>query len=136
MYNYQIIIEYDGTKFVGWQYQKNGLSIQEVIQKKLTKLLKQKIILVGAGRTDSGVHALGQSANFTINKKIDNTRLFLNSINFFLKKYSIVILDIKKKNLNFHSRFNAKERVYEYRIINRNTLLALNKNRAWLIKKK
>ena len=111
MYNYQIIIEYDGTKFVGWQYQKNGLSIQEVIQKKLTKLLKQKIILVGAGRTDSGVHALGQSANFTINKKIDNTRLFLNSINFFLKKYSIVILDIKKKNLNFHSRFNAKERV-------------------------
>ena len=83
MYNYQIIIEYDGTKFVGWQYQKNGLSIQEVIQKKLTKLLKQKIILVGAGRTDSGVHALGQSANFTINKKIDNTRLFLNSINFF-----------------------------------------------------
>ena len=101
MYNYQIIIEYDGTKFVGWQYQKNGLSIQEVIQKKLTKLLKQKIILVGAGRTDSGVHALGQSANFTINKKIDNTRLFLNSINFFLKKYSIVILDIKKKNLNF-----------------------------------
>ena len=136
MYNYQIIIEYDGTKFVGWQYQKNGLSIQEVIQKKLTKLLKQKIILVGAGRTDSGVHALGQSANFTINKKIDNTRLFLNSINFFLKKYSIVILDIKRENLNFHSRFNAKERVYEYRIINRNTLLALNKNRAWLIKKK
>ena len=135
-YNYQIIIEYDGTKFVGWQYQKNGLSIQEVIQKKLTKLLKQKVKLVGAGRTDSGVHALGQSANFVIDKKIDNIRLFLSSINFFLKKYSIVILDIKKKNLNFHSRFNAKERVYEYRIINRDTLLALNKNRAWLIKKK
>ena len=73
-YNYQIIIEYDGTKFVGWQYQKNGLSIQEVIQKKLTKLLKQKVKLVGAGRTDSGVHALGQSANFVIDKKIDNIR--------------------------------------------------------------
>ena len=86
MYNYQIIIEYDGPKFVGWQYQKNGLSIQEVIQKKLTKLLKQKIILVGAGRTDSGVHALGQSANFYFHTKINDYKKFLSSVNFFLKK--------------------------------------------------
>ena len=61
---YQIIIEYDGTNFVGWQTQKNGLSVQETIQKALKKILKQKIILYGSGRTDSGVHALSQSAHF------------------------------------------------------------------------
>ena len=69
MFVYQIIIEYDGTNFVGWQMQKNGLSVQEAIQKILIKVLKQKIILYGSGRTDSGVHALEQSAHFIIKKK-------------------------------------------------------------------
>ena len=68
-YNYQIIIEYDGTQFVGWQYQKNGLSIQEILEKKLKKVFKKKIKIIGAGRTDAGVHALGKSENFLINKK-------------------------------------------------------------------
>ena len=90
-YNYQIIIEYDGTKFVGWQYQKNGLSIQEILEKKLKKIFKTKIKIIGAGRTDAGVHALGQSANFLINKKISNLRQTQNSINFFGKSYQIVI---------------------------------------------
>ena len=64
MFNYQIIIEYDGTNFVGWQKQKNGPSIQQTIENTLTKILKEKIALNGSGRTDSGVHALGQSAHF------------------------------------------------------------------------
>ncbi len=68
-YNYQIIIEYDGSRFVGWQRQKNGISIQEVLEKKLTKLLKKKIQIHGAGRTDAGVHATAQSANFLYEKK-------------------------------------------------------------------
>ena len=135
-HNYQIIIEYDGTKFVGWQYQKNGISVQEVLENKLTKLLKKKIKVLGAGRTDAGVHAIGQSANFLINEKIKNNKIFLNSINFFLNKHSISIIGIKKKNLNFHSRFNAKERTYLYKITNRYSSLALDKNRTWLIKKK
>ena len=101
-HNYQIIIEYDGTKFVGWQYQKNGISVQEVLENKLTKLLKKKIKVLGAGRTDAGVHAIGQSANFLINEKIKNNKIFLNSINFFLNKQYISIIGIKKKNLNFH----------------------------------
>ena len=63
-YNYQILIEYDGLNFVGWQFQKNGISIQETIEKKLKKILKKKIRIIGAGRTDKGVHALEQSANF------------------------------------------------------------------------
>ena len=70
MFNYQIIIEYDGTNFVGWQKQKNGHSIQQTIEKILTKILKEKIILYGSGRTDAGVHAEGQSANFILKSKI------------------------------------------------------------------
>lgn len=135
VHNYQAIVEYDGTKFVGWQYQKNGLSIQEILEKKLRKLFNEKIKVLGAGRTDAGVHALGQSANFLIDKKIKNTKIFLNSINFFLNKYSISIIKVKKRKLDFHSRFNAKERIYEYRIKNRYSLLALDKNRNWLVKK-
>ena len=86
MFTYQIIIEYVGTNFVGWQIQKNGISIQETIQKILTKILKQKIVLHGSGRTDAGVHALGQSAHFVIKKTISNQFFFLNTINFFLNK--------------------------------------------------
>ena len=89
MFVYQIIIEYVGTNFVGWQVQKNGLSVQEAIQKTLCKILKQKIILYGSGRTDSGVHALAQSAHFITKKKINNNFFFLNTINFFLNKKKI-----------------------------------------------
>ena len=83
MFNYQIIIEYLGTNYVGWQIQKNGTSIQSIIQKALTKVLKTKIKINGSGRTDAGVHALGQSANFMVNQEIKNKYKFLNSINFF-----------------------------------------------------
>ena len=70
MYNYQIIIEYIGTNFIGWQIQKKGPSIQLLIQKALSKVLKEKIKINGSGRTDSGVHAVGQSANFFFINKI------------------------------------------------------------------
>ena len=92
--NYLIKIEYDGTKFVGWQYQKNGVSVQEKIEKALSKIFKSKIKINGAGRTDKGVHALGQYANFKINRKIDNEKKFLNSVNHFLKKNLISITKI------------------------------------------
>ena len=136
MNNYLIIIEYDGTNFVGWQSQKNGVSIQKEIEKALGKILKLKIKLIGAGRTDKGVHAYGQCANFKINEKIEDKKKFLNSINFFLQKKKISILDIKKKDNNFHSRYSAKERIYEYLIVNRHGSLSLFKNKAWHIKKK
>ena len=135
-FNYLIKIEYDGTKFVGWQYQKNGMSVQEKIEKALSKIFKSKVKINGAGRTDKGVHALGQYANFKIDRKIDNEKQFLNSINFFLKKNLISVTKVKKKNILFHSRYNAKERTYLYKIINRVGSLSLNKNKAWHIKKK
>ena len=136
MFNYLIKIEYDGTNFVGWQSQKNGKSIQDCIENALKKFFKKKTKITGAGRTDKGVHAVSQFAHFKSKKKIDNKKAFLNSINFFLKKNSISILDIKEKTENFHARFSAKLRTYEYFIINRQGALSINKNRAWHIKKK
>jgi tRNA pseudouridine38-40 synthase len=135
MFNYLIKIEYDGTNFVGWQSQKNGKSIQDSIEKALKRVLKKKIRIIGAGRTDKGVHAFSQYANFKFEKKIQNKKIFLDSINFFLKKKFVSILDLKKKNLNFSARFNAKLRTYEYFIINRLGTLSINKNKAWHIKK-
>ena len=135
-YNYQIIIEYLGSEFVGWQIQKNGKSIQEIIQKALFKTFKSKIKIIGSGRTDAGVHAIGQSANFQLSKKIDNKFKILTTINFFLNKYPISITEIKKRNNNFHSRFSAKKRSYEYIIINRATKLSIDNKKAWLVKRK
>ena len=136
MFNYQIKIEYDGSKFVGWQFQKNGISIQEKIEKALKKIFKKKIKINGAGRTDKGVHAYGQFANFFVDNKIADKKKFLNTINFFLVKSLISIIAVKEKNKEFHSRFNAKLRTYEYLIINRQGTLSINKNRAWHVKKK
>ena len=136
IYNYLLKIEYDGTKYVGWQFQKNGKSIQEKIEKALVKIFKKKIRIIGAGRTDKGVHAFGQHANFKVNIKIKNTKKFLSSINYFLKKNLISIINVKRKKINFHSRFDAKERVYEYRILNREGTSSLNKDKVWHIKKK
>tara|TARA_B100001057_G_scaffold473286_1_gene537590 strand:+ start:1227 stop:1967 length:741 start_codon:yes stop_codon:yes gene_type:complete len=134
-FNYQILVEYDGTNYSGWQYQKNGASIQREIEKVIKKLLKKSIRVIGSGRTDSGVHAQSQSANFLCNK-IENEKKFLNSLNYFLNKKNITIGSIKKKKFNFHSRFDAKKRTYKYLIVNRKNFLVLDKNRAWLVKKK
>ena len=136
MFNYLIKIEYEGTNFVGWQSQKNGKSIQDSIEKALKKVVGTNIRIAGAGRTDKGVHAFSQVANFKIKKKIDNKGLFLDSVNFFLKNKLISILDIKKQKEDFHARFSAKLRTYEYLIINRQGTLSIYKNKAWHVKKK
>ena len=136
MPNYQITIEYLGTNYVGWQIQKNGTSIQSLVQRALNKTLKSKININGSGRTDAGVHALGQSANFFFNNEIKEKFKFLNTSNHFLKNTTISILNLKKRNKNFHARHSAKKRLYEYIICNRAGNLTINKNRSWLIKKK
>ena len=133
MYKYQILIEYVGTNFRGWQIQKKGKTIQGLIQEKISKILREKIILFGSGRTDTGVHALGQSAHFECEKEIINIDKFLKSINHFLSKDLVTILNIKKRNKNFHSRFSAKLRIYNYVIINRLSRPVIYKNRGWHI---
>ena len=136
MGKYHIKIEYDGSKFVGWQYQNNGISVQEVLQKAFFKFLKEKVTVNASGRTDAGAHAIEQSAHIELKKKIINKEVFLNSINFYLKKYPVSVLSIKKKENTFHARYSAKKRTYKYIILNRNSPSPLNKNRAWFIKKK
>ena len=136
MHRYQILIEYVGTNFIGWQIQSKGQSIQKFSQIKISKLLKEKINLVGSGRTDSGVHAIEQSAHFDCKEKIENLDKFLKSINYFLNTKLVSITSIKKKNLNFHARFSAKQRIYTYIIFNRISGPSIEKNRGWHIKKK
>ena len=136
MHRYQILIEYVGTNFIGWQIQSKGQSIQKLIQIKISKLLKEKINLVGSGRTDSGVHAIEQSAHFDCKKKIANFDKFLQSINYFLNLKLVSITNIKKKSLNFHARFSAKQRIYTYIIFNRISKPSIEKNRGWHIRKK
>ena len=136
MFTYQIKVEYLGTNFVGWQIQKNGLSVQEVLEKALSKFLNNKISVMGSGRTDAGVHASEQSAHFRTKKNITNENIFLSSINFFLRKYPVAILSIKKRSKKFHARHSASKRIYKYLIINRQSSLVLEKNKAWHIKKK
>ena len=136
MYKYQILIEYVGTNFVGWQIQSKGKSIQKLIQTKLSKLLKEKVSLIGSGRTDSGVHAIEQSAHFDIKKKIKDLDKFLKSINHFVNNMHVSILNIKKRNINFHARFSAKQRIYKYVIFNRLSKPSIEKERGWHIIKK
>jgi len=136
MPRYQILIEYAGSNFRGWQVQKKGKTVQGLIQEKISKLLKKNVIIFGAGRLDSGVHALEQSAHFDYNSEIKKKDEFLKSMNYFLRKENVTILAIKKKDKNFHARFSAKMRIYTYIIINRLSEPALEKNRSWHIMKK
>ena len=133
MHRYQLLIEYVGTNFVGWQIQSKGISVQKLIQVKLSKLLNEKISLVGSGRTDSGVHAIEQSAHFDCKKKILNLDKFLKSINHFVNNKEVSILTIKKRSLNFHARYSAKQRIYKYIIFNRLSRPSIEKRRGWHI---
>mgnify|MGYP001382046199 FL=1 len=136
---FAITIEYDGSNLVGWQRQTNGLSIQEILEKALFKLTGEKKIIQGAGRTDAGVHALGQVAHFDLKKeiKIDSIRDGLNfHIKKMYKKNKISVLKCKKVKKNFNARFDAKERTYLYKILDRRSPPALQNKRVWHIKKK
>ena len=132
MNRYQLFVEYDGKKFNGWQIQKKGISVQKTLQIILSKLLKEKIVIYGAGRTDSGVHAIKQCAHFDTTKKLVEKNT-IKTFNFFLNKKNISVQKIVKKNKNFHARFSAKERTYLYLIRNHISPSVLNKNKEWHI---
>ena len=135
MPNYKIIIEYDGANFVGWQQQENGESIQGTLQEAIFKLTGNKINVFGAGRTDAGVHAYAQVASFNLAKEIE-IDVIRDGLNQHLRPNLISILAAEKVDEEFHARFSAKKRFYEYRIINRRSPLTINSNRAWCVHKK
>ena len=134
MPNYKITVEYDGTNFVGWQQQANGVSIQSSLQDSVFKLSGDKVVVYGAGRTDAGVHAYGQVASFAISKKI-STDVIRDGLNQHLRPLMISVLKAEQVDNDFHARFSAKKRFYVYKIINRRSPLTIEANRAWCVHK-
>lgn len=112
--NYKLLIAYDGTNYCGWQVQPNGVSIQEVIQDKLAILLRSPVILIGSGRTDSGVHAIGQVGNF-FSRPIDDLHKFLYSLNALLPD-DIRIRSIEEAHANFHAQHSPIAKTYHYHL--------------------
>lgn len=125
----KLVIEYDGTNYLGWQVQLKGPTIQGMIEEKLAILTGEKIHLIGSGRTDSGVHALAQAAHFKTQSKMD-----MNSIQRALNSllpHDIVIQKAEEAEEDFHARKSVKTKNYEYRILNRDVPSALNRGYAW-----
>jgi tRNA pseudouridine38-40 synthase len=110
--NYKLLIQYDGTNYAGWQIQSNAVSVQQKIVDAVEVILKEKINLIGSGRTDAGVHALGQVANFRTKNELDLYR-FRFSLNSILPN-DISVLKMEKVDESFHARFDAKNRSYIY----------------------
>jgi tRNA pseudouridine38-40 synthase len=117
--NYKLVIQYDGTNYSGWQIQANASSVQAKITEAIKVILKSKVNLIGSGRTDTGVHAVGQTANFRFDSKIDIYR-FKHSLNSILP-FDISIISMTEAEEDFHARFDAKKRSYFY-------LMTLNKS--------
>ncbi len=131
MPRFKITIEYDGTSYAGWQKQSGQISIQETIEEALFKLFNQKIEVIGAGRTDSGVHAIGQVAHFDLDKNLNEFQIMMAINQAIGFKHPISIVDCDIVANDFHSRFDAKMRFYQYKILNRKGKLALDTNRVW-----
>ena len=132
---YKLTIEYDGIPFVGWQKQAGQLSVQGVLENALKTYLRQKTSVYGSGRTDTGVHALGQVAHFDVDKKLD-LRKIQYSLNALMRPHPVVIRKIEGVDEDFHARFSAKRRTYLYRIQNTSFPPALNSGRVWHVNQK
>jgi len=132
--NFSLTIEYDGTAYNGWQRQKTGRTIQGEIENAISVMTRQKVTLTGAGRTDAGVHALGQVANFVCDTMLE-PGVFIKGLNSLLPG-DIIIKDCVPARQKFHSRYDAKSKIYNYRILNREIPSAIGRHYTWFIRKK
>jgi tRNA pseudouridine38-40 synthase len=130
MPRYRITIEYDGTRFVGWQRQAEGVSIQGSLETAIQKFSGETVGVRGAGRTDAGVHALGQVAHFDLAKSWEPGRI-RDAINFHLRPHAIAVLSSSLVDDTFDARFSAVKRHYEYRILTRRAPPVLKRNHVW-----
>ena len=131
MPRYKLTLEYDGTGFVGWQHQGDGRSVQEALERAVERFCGEQVRVHGAGRTDSGVHALGQCCHLDLARQAE-PRVLRNALNAHLRPAPVVVLDAAEAPA-FDARRDATMRVYLYRIVNRETPLALEKDRAWQV---
>ncbi|MHA1152370.1 MAG: tRNA pseudouridine(38-40) synthase TruA [Alphaproteobacteria bacterium] len=132
MTRYKLTIEYDGAGFVGWQRQDNGPSVQAALEAAVLGFCGEAVTAQGAGRTDAGVHALGQVAHIDLAKPTDADTL-RDALNAHLKPAVVAVLAAEVVDDDFHARFSAVERTYRYCIVNRRARLALDRGRAWFV---
>ncbi len=135
MSRFRITVEYDGAGFVGWQRQDNGLGVQQALEQAITAFSGETATVFGAGRTDSGVHALAQVAHFDLVREFTAYQV-CEAINHHLKAAGVAVLDAVVAEDDFHARFSATGRSYLYRITNRRAPLALDRGRSWRLKGK
>ena len=132
MTRFKLTLEYDGGAFVGWQRQDNGPSVQQALEEAVTAFCGERARVHGAGRTDAGVHALGQVAHLDLEKPTTAETL-RDAVNHHLKPAPVAVLAAEVAAADFHARFSATERRYLYRIVNRRAPLALERGRAWWV---
>jgi tRNA pseudouridine38-40 synthase len=135
MPRYKILIEYDGACFAGWQRQAHAISVQDCIENAILAFSKESISVNGAGRTDAGVHALGQVAHFDLQKEFKPKEV-QGAINHFVRPHKLIITDCEIVDSNFHARFSALKRYYRYQIFNRSSNSIFSDNYSWHIREK
>jgi tRNA pseudouridine38-40 synthase len=129
---YRLVIEYDGAGFAGWQRQDNGPSVQATLEEAVRRFCGETVTLHAAGRTDAGVHALGQVAHLDLARETDSDTL-RDAVNFHAKPAPVAVLSAEPVDADFHARFSARRRRYLYRIVNRRAPLVLDRGRAWFV---
>lgn len=131
MRNFKMVVEYDGTAYCGWQRQKNGISIQQVLEEKIRLLTCENVKVIGSGRTDAGVHALNQVAGFRSSTLLP-AEILCRGINGLLPS-DIVVKELEEVPAEFHPQYDARGKIYIYKICNRRLRPALGRNYLWFI---
>ncbi|HTO80620.1 MAG TPA: tRNA pseudouridine(38-40) synthase TruA [Methylomirabilota bacterium] len=129
---FKLVLEYDGGAFVGWQRQDNGPSVQQALEEAIQKFCAETVTSFAAGRTDAGVHALGQVVHIDLTRET-TPETVRDALNFHLKPAPVAVLTAEIAPPDFHARFSATARLYLYRIVNRRAPLAVERGRAWLV---
>jgi tRNA pseudouridine38-40 synthase len=130
MHRYKLIVEYDGRPFCGWQRQADKLSVQQALEEAIARFSGETPVTQAAGRTDAGVHALGQVAHFDLQREWD-PRKVREALNFHLKPHPVAVIEAEAVTDAFEARFSATARSYEYRILNRRARPALDDGKVW-----
>jgi tRNA pseudouridine38-40 synthase len=129
---YKLTLEYDGTGFVGWQRQANGLSVQEVLETACARLVGMAIYVQGAGRTDAGVHATGQTVHIDLPAPYPPDKI-RGALNFHVRPHAVSVVTVELAQAGFHARLSAMQRSYLYRILNRRAPPAIDRNHVWFV---
>lgn len=135
MTRYKVILEYDGTDLIGWQENRQGPSVQSIIKDAIFGFCKQRPDVVGAGRTDAGVHAVAMTAHFDIDGEFDANTV-MRALNFYLNNKPVSVLDCEIVSDDFNARFDCIARHYKYVVLNRSASPVLNKNRVYWVPRK